>query len=164
MTPIGKPKDYVTRVFLAILASLFLIAVIAVVAVFIFTPVLRTGVQPAQDVITPTPTPTQKRKEPDKPLEYQLAVINAGGFVSESDITVKRFKFLLDDLQKKTGYTRQQIADLNTYAVDTLRDKYGRKANLLDFMEQSVRPLSAAKVEYKEIIAAMIVLMGRGTK
>lgn len=31
-----------------------------------------------------------------------------------------------------------------------------------DFMEQSVRPLSAAKVEYKEIVAGMIVLMGRG--
>jgi hypothetical protein len=158
MQPINKPKDHVTRVFLVILASLFGIAVIAVIAVFMFTPLLRTGVQPTQSV-----APKEERKEPDKPLEYKLAVINAGGFVSENDITVKRFRFLLNDLQKKTGYTRQQIADLNTYAVDTLRDTYGRKVSLLDFMEQSVRPLSAAKVQYKEIIAAMIVLMGRGT-
>ena len=105
-----------------------------------------------------------KERKPDKPLEYQLAVINAGGFVSADDITVKRFRFLLTDLQKRTGYTQQQIADLNTYAVDTLRDRYGRNVKLLDFMEQSSKQLNlnAHKLSYKEVIAAMIVVAGRG--
>ena len=106
----------------------------------------------------------EKKKEPDKPLEYQLAVINAGGYVPESHITVKRFRYLLNELQKKTGYTQQQIADANVYAVNTLRDKYGKNVQLLDFMEQTIRPLGVAKVDYKEVVAAMIVLIGTGNK
>ena len=111
---------------------------------------------------TPAPVVKQEKTQSDKPLEYQLAVINAGGVVPESDITVKRFRYLLNDLHKKTGYTQQQIADLNVYAVDSLRDKYGKHVRLLDFMEQSVRPLSAAKIDYKEVVAAMILLIAKG--
>jgi len=153
MQPIEKPRDYATRIVIAVFASLFVLVAFVAIAVFKIMP----QSQPAQSVVAP-----KERKGPDKPLEYKLAVTNAGGFVPENDITVNRFRYLLSDLQKKTGYTQQQIADLNTYAVDTLRDKYGRNVKLLDFMEQSVRPLSAAKVDYKEVVAAMITLMGRG--
>jgi hypothetical protein len=52
---------------------------------------------------------------------------------------------------------------MNTYAVDTLRDKYGRNFKLLDFMEQSVTQLRLnEKLSYKEIVAGMIVVGGRG--
>ena len=86
----------------------------------------------------------KKAAGPDKPAEesplkntlaYKLAVINAGGYVKEKDITVTRFAYLLRTIVPKTSNTTQQIADMSVSAVRALKEKYGRDVKLLDFME-----------------------------
>jgi hypothetical protein len=160
MQPIEKPKDYATRLIIAIVASLGILGVAFWIAVSRDTSSPQAPAQPAPSAQSVVVAP----KEPDKSLEYKCAFINAGGFIPETDITVTRFRYLLSDLQKRSGYTQQQIADMNTFAVNTLRDKYGRNVKLLDFMEQSKNQLNlnADKLSYKEVVAAMITLIGSG--
>ncbi len=67
-------------------------------------------------------------------IEYMLATINSG-YVPEDDITVTRFRYLLQALENKSLNTKQQIADMSVSAVTALKDKYGKDVKLLDFME-----------------------------
>ena len=96
----------------------------------------------------------------DMSIEYQLAVISAGGYVTEDDLTVTRFRYLLDHVQSKTGYSRQDIADMTVKARDILRRKYGRDVNLLKLMDESWKTLSLdSGIKYEEILAANIQLL-----
>jgi len=72
---------------------------------------------------------------PSKPLEYQLAVINKGGYVSEDDITITRFRYLLESLDNKTIQNKQQIADMLVMGQKILREKYGKEYSLLALTE-----------------------------
>ncbi len=45
-------------------------------------------------------------------VEYKLAIINKGGPISKNDITVTRFRYLLESLEKKCINTKQDIADV----------------------------------------------------
>jgi hypothetical protein len=56
-----------------------------------------------------------------EPLEYQLATINKGGYVSKNDITVTRFRYLIESLDKKCINTKKDIADVVVQAQNTLR-------------------------------------------
>ena len=97
-----------------------------------------------------------------KPIEYKLAVINANGFVPDDDITVTRFRYLLDSLQQKSGYSRQQIGDMTVKAQELIRSEYGKDVNLLDLMEEANKVMSAGQnLEYKEALALMIVSYGQ---
>ncbi len=118
----------------------------------------------------PTVTPTQRPDKPtstrasdsDKPLEYKLAVINANGFVPENDITVTRFRFLLETLQKKTGYTQQQIADVAVQSQNLIRSKYGKQVKLLELMEEGNRIVSLnPNLKYQEVMASIVVNYGQ---
>lgn len=71
----------------------------------------------------------------NEPLEYQLAVINKDGYVSNDDITVTRFRYLLESLDNKTIESKQQISDMVVAGQKLLREKYGVDLNLLDLME-----------------------------
>lgn len=82
---------------------------------------------------------------PTNTLAYKLAVINAGGYVREKDITVTRFAYLLRTIEPKTSNTTQQIADMSVSAVQYLREKYGRDVKLLDFMEGMNRVLPSGE-------------------
>ena len=68
-------------------------------------------------------------------LEYKLAVINKGGYIPQSDITVTRFRYLLETLELKTINSRQEIADMSVAGIKRLRERYGRDVSLLQFME-----------------------------
>ena len=49
-----------------------------------------------------TPTEAEKEGQSSKlPLEYQLAVINKKGYVSKDDVTITRFRYLLQSLDSK---------------------------------------------------------------
>lgn len=115
----------------------------------------------------PSPAPTQvaapqQEAEAQRSLEYQLAVINGNGFVAEGDISITRFRYLLNSLKKKTGYTEQQIADLCVYAVNTIREKYGKNIKLRDFMERANDEIRAVpKADFKKLVAVMIEYYGR---
>jgi hypothetical protein len=97
MQPIHKSKDYATRVVIAVVAS------ICVLGAFLWSLRMRLNHRLSLPKLSLL---LQKKGKNHKPLEYKCAVINAGGFVAENDITVKRFRFLLDDLQKKTRLTK----------------------------------------------------------
>lgn len=84
---------------------------------------------------TNKPDSVEGISEPSEPLEYQLAVINEGGYVAKDDITVTRFRHLLETLDQKCFNSKQQIADIVVKAQEILRNNYGIEIKLLDLME-----------------------------
>ncbi len=64
------------------------------------------------DAITPEPS-----------LEYKLAVIHKGGFVSEDDPLVMQFARALDGLEAKCPETRQQLADMGVKGWELLLER-----------------------------------------
>jgi len=137
-------------------------AVVAVVGIIIF---IAVTVSDCGGPSVPT-SPTRSRhaySQPAKePTEYQLAVINEGGYVTRDDVTVIRFRYLLDRIGSKTGYSDQDIADMTVKAQQILRDKYGREVNLLALMEGAWKALSLdSGASYEEILAASITIMGQ---
>jgi len=96
-------------------------------------------------------------------LEYKLAVINAGGYVSENHVTVARFRSLLNQLSNTYVENRQQIADSSVKAQEMLKDK-GIEESLLNIME-GMNQLFLRKIEnqkYSEYVVAYIVLRNKG--
>lgn len=105
--------------------------------------------------LSASPSPT-----PQKSLEYMLASINKGYPVDDDDISVKRFRFLLDSLEKKTTNTRQQIADYTVNTQNIAREKYGKEIKLIDLMEQANKAIPyGQKMDYNEIVVLTMVLM-----
>ena len=78
---------------------------------------------------------SEKTPEPKHPIEYQLAVINADGYVDTNDITVSRFRYLLGNLSRTTGYDQEKIANIVVKTSDILKEEYGRKVSPLELME-----------------------------
>jgi len=70
----------------------------------------------------------------DYSIEYKLAVIDAGGFVPKDDLTVARFRSLLNQLSRTYVENKQQIADMTVTAQKLLR-KDGVDESLLNIME-----------------------------
>jgi len=64
----------------------------------------------------------------DKPIEYLLAVINADGYVRENDITVARFRSLLDQLTKKCAMDEKELGDLSVFMWKELRKRGSKKS------------------------------------
>lgn len=123
---------------------------------------------------TPTPiqssspvqqqTSQQTSPSTGKSYEYMLASLDKGYNLDEDDITVNRFRFLLDKLEAKTQNTRQQIADMTVNSQKLLREKYGKEVTLLELMEQANKAIpetSKHTVKYEEIISMVAVLMGQ---
>lgn len=93
-------------------------------------------------------------------LAYQLATINNGGYISKSDITITRFKYLLRTLDKKTFESKQNIADMTVKCQQILRKDYGVEMGLLEIMENLNDSIpSGTKVKYAEIITLFILLI-----
>lgn len=96
-------------------------------------------------------------------LEYQLATINAGGYVSRDHITVARFRSLLDQLSSTYIENKQQIADMSVKAQQLLK-KDGVEENLLKIME-GLNQLFASRIEnqkYAEYAAVYVTLRSKG--
>ena len=93
-------------------------------------------------------------------LEYQLAVINAEGYVAQDDVTVARFRYLLKTISSKTVNSSQQIADMTMKGQQILRDEYGQRIKLLDLMEGANKAISPGqKIEYSEVVSVLIILL-----
>jgi len=109
---------------------------------------------------TSSSSSSRSKTSGNETLEYQLAVINKGGYVVQSDITVTRFRYLLETLERKTINSRQEIADMSVAAITGLRERYGRDVSLLQFMEGLDSSISAgAKVDYAIASAAYMQLL-----
>src|SRR5262249_40276114 len=82
-----------------------------------------------------TKRPEQQTKErTEEPIEYKLAVIEAGGAVPKDDPTVARFRSLLTQLSSSYIETPQRIANLTVWAQKELR-KEGVQESLPNIME-----------------------------
>ena len=102
------------------------------------------------------------RKAISNSLEYDLATINAGTYVPEDHITVARFKYLLDTLERKTINSRQQISDMSVGSVQIIKTDFGIRVEVLDLMEDVNRSIpGGARVDYASTLSAYIALKYR---
>ena len=67
------------------------------------------------------------------PSEFVEKEYGAG--LREDDILVTRFRYLLQNLEKQTIQSKQEIVDITTAGQQVLRYKYGRAVSVLDLME-----------------------------
>ena len=96
-------------------------------------------------------------------LEYKLATINAGGYVSKNDIAVARFRSLLNQLSATFVEDKQQIADMSVTAQNLLK-KEGVQESLMNIMEGMNRlfPRKIGNQKYAEYAAAYVTLRTKG--
>ena len=100
----------------------------------------------------------------DDPVEYKLAVIEAGGYVPKEHITVARFRSLLKQLQAGYKENSERIANMTVWAQKSLREE-GIKESLLNIMEGMNQILvRETKKEYAQFVAAYVVLRTKGMK
>jgi hypothetical protein len=110
---------------------------------------------------TPLPASTPQAK---KPMEILLASIDKGSEASPEDTAVKRFRFLLSNIESKTKNTRDQIGDMTVNARDLLREKYGQEKTLLELLEDANRAIpegTGQKFDYAEIVTAVVMIEGQ---
>lgn len=96
-------------------------------------------------------------------LEYKLATINAGGYVSKDDINVGRFRGLLNRLSATFVENEQQIADMSVAAQSRLKEE-GVQESLLNIME-GMNQLFSKRIEnqkYAEYAATYVTLRIKG--
>lgn len=94
----------------------------------------------------------------DMSLEYQLAVLNKGGYVAENDLTVIQFENLLVSLDNKCEETPREIADVSV-VVQTRLKEYSINLSLLKIMQDLDNSISLSEIKLKlrEIAAAYII-------
>ena len=96
-------------------------------------------------------------------LEYQLAIIDAGGHVSKNHITITRFRSLLKQLSNTYVEDKQQIADMTVKAQSILRGK-GISESLMNIME-GMNQLFYSKInnqKYVSYTSVYIALRDKG--
>lgn len=71
----------------------------------------------------------------ERPPEENLAIINNRGAVRRDDITIVRFRFLVNELSKSSGETPGRVADMLVVAHKMIAEEYGKKVTLLEFTE-----------------------------
>lgn len=110
------------------------------------------------------------QKDKDEPnsleshsLEYKLASIDKGYEVLEDDITIARFRSLLNQLDDKFVEDRQQIADMSVKTQELLRDK-GISESLLNIMEgiNSILVTELESQKYAEYAGTYVTLRDSG--
>jgi len=103
-----------------------------------------------------------KASKPES-IEYELATIDAGGYVSHDDITVARFKSLLDQLSQTYSVTPQQIADQTVKAKQMLKDR-GVQESLMNIMTGMNQIFATANHDqnYATALAMYIELRDKG--
>jgi len=96
-------------------------------------------------------------------LEHQLAIINAKGYVADNDITVARFRSLLEQLSTTFHAPKQEIADTSVKALELLNNN-GIDESLLKVMEgmNQIFPGKADNQKYSQILAYYITLRNKG--
>jgi len=133
---------------------------------------LATTSQPPTTFAEPPPTEAQtaetaasdnaasKNEWTDSDVEYQLAVIDSGGFVPFDDPSIDAYRLVLDRLEPKCSEARRLIADQAVRAVQLLADE-GVQSNAFEMMEAADVAISSdlGQVECAGIFAALITLM-----
>lgn len=80
------------------------------------------------------------------PLEVELALVNANaGSLPSNDITIRRFRYLLQRAAELTGDSQRDIADYVSKGQG-LVNQNGKQISLLEFMERANRLLETSGV------------------
>lgn len=97
------------------------------------------------------------------PLEYKLAIVDMNGHVSQDDIVIKRFRYLIESLHSKTGYEPQKIADMVVKARNLINEEYGREVKIIDILEDAntAETVSSRAVKLEEYLGLYCVLVGQ---
>ena len=112
--------------------------------------------------VLPT-SPSNPKQSDEKPLEYKLAMLNAGGFIQDDHITVARFRSLLSQLATTYVESRESIADMTLAGQQKLRGE-GIDESLLNIME-GLNQIFVVRIEnqrYAEYAAAYVTLRAAG--
>lgn len=96
-------------------------------------------------------------------VEYELAVINARGYVPEDDITVRRFRVIVRQLDATFPEDAQRIGDLSVWAINKLKENQIDQ-NLLQLMESMNQIFShpVQNQKYTEYLAAYLTIRLQG--
>jgi hypothetical protein len=102
----------------------------------------------------------QENAENYDEVAFKLASIDKGKIINRDDVSVNRFRYLLQILDDKTLETKVQIADMTVKAQQILRDEYGKEVSLLFLMEKVNDSIpSGANIKYAEIITAYLLMI-----
>jgi len=96
----------------------------------------------------------------DSDMEYQLAVIDAGGFVPYNDPVISQYDRALDALEPKCTEPRRTVSDQSVKAVQILAEE-GVRSNALEMLRAAndAIPPELGETTCSEIFATLIVLM-----
>jgi len=96
-------------------------------------------------------------------IEYELATIDASGYVPDDDIRVARFKSLLQQLSQTYSGTPQQIGDQTVKAHEMLKDR-GVQESLVNIMTGMNQIFTTAnhKQDYAGALTIYIGLRNKG--
>lgn len=106
---------------------------------------------------------TQNTVQANESLEYKLACINSGDYVSRDHISVNRIRSLLNQLSATYVENKQEIGDMSAYVQKQLKEN-GVEEGLLNIMED-LNQFSASKVgnqKYTNYSAAYLILRIQG--
>src|SRR2546428_6456722 len=103
--------------------------------------------------------PRAEAARPAETMEYQLAVLDAGTVLAHDDLTVARFRSLLNQLTAMYRESREQIGE-STYAAQKHLRAAGIKEKLLTIMEglNQIRVTHIANQRYAEYLAMYVTL------
>jgi hypothetical protein len=95
--------------------------------------------------------------------EYQLAMLNANGAVNSSDVTIIRFRYILNSIQDKSGESHRRIGDMLAKGHSLLRSNYGKQVSVLSFAEDANRAMRSAPsgTAFAEVVALLVISIGR---
>ncbi len=106
---------------------------------------------------------TERIPEGKRSLAHQLAISNAGEYVSEDHETVEEFAKLLTSLEEGTTSSKERIKNLSIESVTELEENYDVEVNLLEFMERANEMVNEAEqtLSYAEISAKVEVILSQ---
>lgn len=101
--------------------------------------------------------------EGERSLAHQLAISNAGNYVSEDHGTVEEFEELLTSLEEATSNSKEEIKDLSIESVTELEENYDVRVKLLDFMKEADEMAEEVdwKISYAELAAKVKVTLSQ---
>lgn len=95
-------------------------------------------------------------------MAYQIATINNRGYISKTDISVKRSKYLLTNIAKQVKENEQQVGDSSVKAWQIMEEEYGLKTNVIDILEEMNKLLMSQNLpkntSYYELLGMFLVL------
>lgn len=105
-----------------------------------------------------TPKQANEIAKPSTPVEYQLAVADAGYLIPKNDASVREFRKLLITLRKKTGYSFADIRQKSMFACLEVSKRTGLPIKLYGFMQMSLDLVERYPNDnYNVILAGMVV-------